>query len=246
MKGKIYLLAPAYNEEKCIQELMKRTQLLADKHELRIHFVAVNDGSSDNTLQVIQNFSGSYPIKLIDIQPNQGLANAMRTGLQYVWNNITEADVLVTMDGDDSHDPMLIPDMLEYIEQGKDIVIASRFQKGSVVKGLSLFRTLMGRGASILFRLSIGLKDVRDYTCGFRMFSGRIILMAKEKYGDCIIEEEGFSCTAEILLKLSKLGAVTQEVPMTLHYDRKVGASKMKVTKTISQTLALVRKYKKY
>jgi len=61
-----------------------------------------------------------------------------------------------------------------------------------------------------------------------------------------MIEEQGFSCTAEILLKLSKFNPIIHELPMILRYDRKIGASKMKVGKTISQTLALVRKYRSF
>lgn len=246
MKSKILLLIPAYNEERSIQGLIGRVQTLVDNHDLDFKLVVVNDGSSDETLSVVRGFECSYPIEVIDVQPNQGLANAMRIGLQFAWNNLGENDILVTMDADDSHNPLLIPRMVLQIHEGSDIVIASRFQKGAVIKGLSSFRQVTGRGASLLFRTLIGLKNVKDYTCGFRAFSGRILLLAKEKYGNRMIEEQGFSCTAEILLKMSKLDAIIHELPMILRYDRKIGESKMKVGKTISQTLALVRKYRKY
>jgi dolichol-phosphate mannosyltransferase len=246
MKSKVFLLAPAYNEEKSVQGLMARIQLLVDNHDLDFKFVLVNDGSKDNTLQVVRAFKCTYPVEIIDVQPNQGLANAMRTGLEYAWNNLGDDDVLVTMDADDSHNPMLIPRMLLQIHEGSDIVIASRFQRGSITKGLSRFRQITGSGAGMIFRLFVGLPNVKDYTCGFRAINGRMLRMAKEKYGANMIQEKGFSCTAEILLKLSKFNPIIHELPMILRYDRKIGASKMQVSKTISATLALIRKYRSY
>lgn len=246
MKSKIFLLAPAYNEEKSVEGLMQRIQQLVDNHSLDFKFVLVNDGSADNTLSVVRNFKCTYPVEVIDVQPNQGLANAMRTGLEYAWNHLGENDILVTMDADDSHNPLLIPRMMQQIHEGSDIVIASRFQKGAVTRGLSSFRQFTGNGAGLMFRTLIGIKNVKDYTCGFRAIRGGMLLLAKEKYGNKMIEEQGFSCTAEILLKLSKLNPIIHELPMILRYDRKIGASKMKVGKTISQTLALVRKYRKF
>lgn len=246
MKSKVFLLAPAYNEEKSVEGLMQRIQQLVDNHSIDFKFVLVNDGSADNTLSVVRNFSCTYPVEVIDVQPNQGLANAMRTGLEYAWNHLGENDILVTMDADDSHNPLLIPRMIQQIQEGSDIVIASRFQKGAVTRGLSSFRQFTGNGAGLMFRTLIGIKNVKDYTCGFRAIRGGMLRLAKEKYGNRMIEEQGFSCTAEILLKLSKFDPIIHELPMILRYDRKMGASKMKVGKTIKQTLALVRKYRKF
>jgi len=176
MKSKVFLLAPAYNEEKSVEGLMQRIQLLVDNHSLDFKFVLVNDGSADNTLSVVRNFKCTYPVEVIDVQPNQGLANAMRTGLEYAWNHLGENDVLVTMDADDSHNPMLIPRMMQQIQEGSDIVIASRFQKGAVTRGLSSFRQFTGNGAGLMFRTLIGIKNVKDYTCGFRAIRGGIYL----------------------------------------------------------------------
>lgn len=246
MKSKIILLAPAYNEEKSVQGLMARIQLLVDNHDLDFEFVLVNDGSADKTLEVVKAFKCTYHVVTIDVQPNQGLANAMRTGLEYAWNHLGDDDILVTMDADDSHNPLLIPRMVQQIHEGSDIIIASRFQKGAVTKGLSSFRQFTGNGAGLFFRFFIGLKNVKDYTCGFRAISGRMLRLAKEKYGNNMIQEQGFSCTAEILLKLSKFDPIIHELPMILRYDRKIGASKMNVAKTIRQTLALIRKQRSY
>ncbi len=246
MKSKVILLVPAYNEQESIKGLMKRIQLLIDNYPLDFKFVVVNDGSADNTLTVVREFKSTYAVEVIDVQPNQGIANAMRMGFGYAWNHLGENDVLVTMDADDSHNPLMIPRMLAHIHEGCDIVIASRYQKGAYIRGLSTFRQLTGYGASFIFRLFIGIKGVKDYTCGYRAISGRMLALAKERYGDRMIEEQGFTSVSEILLKLSKFKPIIRELPMILRYDRKIGESKMKVGKTISQSLALVMKYRTY
>jgi len=246
MKARVYLAVPAYNEEATIQSLMKRVQSLVNSYDLDLTFVVANDGSKDRTLEMTRSFQCTYKKEIIDIQPNQGLANAMSTLFQFAFNTMQPDDILVTMDADDSHNPLLIPRMIQQIQEGSNIVIASRYQAGAEIFGLSKFRKITAVGASMMFRLFAPIPRVKDYTCGFRAFEGELILRAKERYGVRFIEEKGFSCTAETLLKLAKLQPIVHEVPMILRYDRKAGPSKMPVMKTIKLTLALLRKYRTY
>jgi len=246
MKAKVYLAVPAYNEEKTIQSLMARVQTLVDSYDLDLTFVVANDGSRDRTLEIARTFPSTYKKEIIDIQPNQGLANAMATLYRFAFNNLKPDDIMVTMDADDSHNPLLIPRMIQQIHEGSNIVIASRYQQGAEIFGLSKFRKFTAVGASMLFRIFAPIPRVKDYTCGFRAFEGELLLRAKERYGDRFIEEKGFSCTAETLLKLAKLNPIVHEVPMILRYDRKAGPSTMPVMKTIKLTLGLLRKYRTY
>lgn len=246
MKVRVYLAVPAYNEEQTIQSLMTRVQALVDNYDLDLTFVVANDGSRDRTLEITRAFAATYKKEIIDIQPNQGLANAMRTLYQYAFDHLQPTDILVTMDADDSHNPLLIPRMIQQIQEGSSIVIASRYQRGAEIFGLSRFRKITAVGASLLFRIFAPIPRVKDYTCGFRAYEGDLLLQAKARYGQKFIEEKGFSCTAEALLKLAKLKPIVHEVPMILRYDRKAGPSKMPVLKTIKLTLGLLRKYRTY
>jgi dolichol-phosphate mannosyltransferase len=81
---------------------------------------------------------------------------------------------------------------------------------------------------------------VRDYTSGFRAYRAGILAKAFERYGDELVTERSFASMAEILLKLARAGARMSEVPMVLRYDRKGGASKMNVPRTVLKTLALM------
>src|SRR5436190_26000 len=123
----------------------------------------------------------------------------------------------------------LIPSMVQRIMSGADLVIALRYRKGSTVIGLSLFRSVMSWGARILFQLMFPIRDVRDYTCGFRAYRASFLQRTFQIYGASLVTEHSFACMAEILLKVSRLHPKTSEIPMTLRYDLKQGTSKMRV-----------------
>ncbi|MCU0350808.1 MAG: glycosyltransferase [Flavobacterium sp.] len=182
----------------------------------------------------------SANVKVIDIEPNQGLANAVRTALRHANENMENDDIMVLMDADDSHTPFLINRMISQVLEGSDVVIASRYQKGSRVIGLSKMREYLSICAAMVFIITKNIKGVKDYTCGFRAYRMSIIKKAHEVYKDRLIEQQGFGCMAELLIKLNKIGAIFHEVPFILRYDFKLSDSKIKIGKTIKQTLKLI------
>jgi dolichol-phosphate mannosyltransferase len=179
------------------------------------------------------------PLVLLQHAKNQGLGATLRDGLKAALERSTDRDVIVTMDADATHPPGLILRMLQHVEEGFDVVIASRFQPGSRVFGVSPLRRLMTRGASLLLRALFPM-GVRDFTCGYRAYRAPIIAAAFRQYGDHFIDQAGFQCMLDVLLKLRHLDVVMGEVPMVLRYDRKAGASKMKVWRTAWASLRLI------
>ncbi|MBQ7595778.1 MAG: glycosyltransferase family 2 protein, partial [Clostridia bacterium] len=81
------------------------------------------------------------------------------------------------------------------------------------------------------------VKNVKDYTCGYRAYTYDIIKKAKEKYGDKFVERRTFACMMEVLYKINLLGADFAEVPFELRYDHKEGESKMHIVKTVKDSL---------
>ena len=110
--------------------------------------------------------------------------------------------------------------------------------------GLSLIRRALSFGASIFLKLMRPIKNVKDYSCGFRMYRGSLVKALFERFGDKFIEETGFAASIEILLKASLVTDKIAEVPLILRYDKKLGASKMKIFKTIFRYFALITKLK--
>jgi dolichol-phosphate mannosyltransferase len=200
----------------------------------------VDDGSRDETGTVLQHWVPSLGIDIVTHGVNRGLGETIRDGLRRATQLASDEDVIVTMDADNTHPPSLIPEMVRKIQAGCDLVIASRYRRGAGVVGLSGYRHLMSYGARILFTVLFPIAGVRDYTSGFRAYRPAVLRNAFAAYGDAFVSERGFSCMAEILLKISKQGLMIAEVPLLLRYDQKSGASKMNVGRTVATTVRLM------
>jgi dolichol-phosphate mannosyltransferase len=168
------------------------------------------------------------------------LGETIHDGLKRAAELAGPDDAIVTMDADNTQPAALIPRLLDAVNAGSDLVIASRFRPGAKVVGLSLLRRGLTILSSYLYRSLRPIPGVRDYSCGFRAYRGRLMQQAFAAYHGRFITEEGFTCMAEILVKLSALGPVVHEVPMILRYDCKKGASKMPVARTVGRSLHLL------
>jgi dolichol-phosphate mannosyltransferase len=236
----VFLVLPAFNEEGNLALVLDACALAAKDTGCQMRIVLVDDGSTDRTSAVAQTRALQMPLELIVHEVNQGLGRTMHDGLKRAAELASPDDVIVTMDADNTQPASLIPRMLEAVNAGNDLVIASRFRPGSHVVGLSLFRRAMTIASSLLYRWIRPIPGVRDYTCGFRAYRGSLMQNAFTAYNGCFVTETGFTCMAEILVKLGALSPTIQELPMVLRYDRKKGASKMPMARTIQRSLNLL------
>jgi len=240
----IAIVLPAYNEESSIPLLIEQIRKTARMRLPEgVKIIVVDDGSTDHTTARVQALAGSDLI-LIQHSHNRGLGETIKTGLLHAIHLSPEVDVIVTMDSDNTHTPGLLMRMIMALEEGNDVVIASRYRPGARTIGLSWHRQLLSLGMSWLFRLLLPIPGVHDYSCGYRAYRAEVLQLAFQKWDNQFISQSGFSCMVDILLKLNRLNAIMTEVPMILHYDYKRGKSKMDVRKTIFETLALARREK--
>ncbi len=242
--ARIWLALPAFNEERSLPALLERCIPLGRRLEERgtgLAVLVVDDGSRDGTLAAAKSFQGRLALEVVPHGVNRGLGAALRTGIAAALERSGADDSIATMDADNTHDPALIPEMERLlIERPVDLVIASRYAPGGREVGLSPLRRVLSRGASALLALTAPVPGARDYTCGYRLYRGAFLRRAAEAWGERLIEESGFTCMAELLLKLGRGGARVAEVPLVLRYDLKAGASKMKMTRTIARYFALI------
>ena len=236
----VYIVLPAYNEEANMPRLLDSLRDAMDDSGARYQVIVVDDGSRDRTGTIVEEFAGQMPVQLIRHHVNQGLGATIRDGLLAAVARAGDRDVIITMDADDTHTPGLIVRMTRMISEGYDVVIASRYQPGSRVYGVPFLRRVMSDLASLLMRVVFPTRGVRDFTCGYRAYRASSLRAALSRYGDEFVNQEGFQCMVDILLKLRSLDLVFGEVPLLLRYDRKAGESKMKVWRTARQTLRLL------
>jgi len=240
----VILALPAYNEAACIGDLLVaacKTFEVIENYQPRV--VVADDGSTDNTADVVRNFRAPFPIEVVRHETNRGLGPNIIAVLRAALERSTDPnDVIVNMDADNTHPPDVIPSMLRLLDSGVDVVIASRYRRGSAQIGVPFKRRLLSWGARWIFAVCLRLPGVRDYTCGFRAYHAKTIRRAFETYGARLITRAGFACTDEILVNLARLDPPPSigEVPFVLRYDRKRGASKLELAKTLRETLGML------
>ena len=141
------------------------------------------------------------------------------------------------MDADNTMDPSLIPSMLDKLEAGCDVVIASRYAGGSE-HGVPFYRRVCSQGARLAATTFLNIEGVRDYTCGYRAFRAGLARRLRESKPQ-IVDSNSFTSSIELLLNLSLFEPRICEVPLELRYDLKPGQSKMNVVNTIAQYFQL-------
>ena len=234
----IYILLPAYNEAKNLVKIFKKIEKLPNVKK-NITVVIVDDCSLDDTSALIKK---KYKFKhyFLRHKKNKGLSVTLETGFKKIIKISNKNDLIVTLDSDNTHPISIIPKMVKKINNNNDIVIASRFAKGSIVNGVSIYREFLSLGAKFLFKFMHPYKNLNDYTCNFRIYKSKLIreICKNKKF----FSNEEFNIAAKIIVflihkfKFLKLS----EIPFKLSYDYKIGESKMKLTKTIVLTLKLI------
>ena len=239
-RRRVHIVLPAYNEAEGIGSLLTSVRDAMDEHPMDYQVITVDDGSRDRTAEIVEEFSHRMPVRLVRHPVNQGLGATIRDGLLAALDQADDRDIIITMDADDTHTPGLIYRMTRMVNEGYDVVVASRFQPGSRVYGVPAFRRLMTVGASLLMRAVFPTRGIRDYTCGYRAYRASALRAAFDRYQGNLVSQAGFQCMVDILLRMRRMDLVFGEVPFVLRYDRKGGDSKMKVWRTAFSTLRLL------
>ena len=232
----VWIALPVFNEERALGPLLDRFVKLSGQDLGLKGVIVVDDGSTDGSAAVLESYSRVLPIKVLRHPANLGLGETIQDALRAAAGEATPLDIVITMDADNTQPPELIPQMLAAVDAGNDVVIASRYRKSAAVSGLSAFRTLMSWGALFLFRALVPIRNVRDYTSGFRAYRAGALQRVLELHSGRLSEERGFACMAEILVKFGAAGVRIAEVPLLLRYEMKGGASKMNILATIQRT----------
>lgn len=225
----ILVLLPAYNEEASLPPLMTKLKATLGEIGEEYKIVVCNDGSKDNTQAVLEKYKQTLPLEIIEHRINRGLGESSRDLFERAAEITRSGDVIVRLDCDDTHEPEFIPQIIEKVRSGYDVVIASRFEAGGGQKGVNAYRAFISRGANLFMKVFFPISGLKEYSCGFRGYRAEKIKEAISFYGNNFIQLKGlgFTCTLEKLVKLKLINSRFGEVPFVLRYDQKQGVSKM-------------------
>lgn len=209
----ISVILPAYNEEQQIGEMLRETHGALASLEVPFEIVVVDDGSTDNTAEILQRTAEELDGVLAVILPeNQGKGNALNRGFQasrYALTCFIDADL-------DLH-PRQVETLLgEMQKTGADIVIGSKRHPESVLAYpwyRKLFSTVYYLMVLILFRL-----PVRDTQTGIKLFKREVLARSFPR-----IVGKKYTLDLELLVVANRLGYSIAEAPITLTYQAKFG-----------------------
>lgn len=226
----IYILLPAHNEECSLDFLLpKIEEYMHENKPMEYHVIACDDGSTDSTLEKLYAYQKKIPMTILHHKINRGLGETSRDLFEKAAEMSTDEDVIIRMDCDDTHEPEYIGGLLDQIDQGCDVVIASRFVDKGGQQGVNLYRKTISWLANKFMKLFFPIKGLKEYSCGFRAYKAGLIKKAITVYGNNFIQLMGlgFTCTLEKIIKLKMLGARFGESPFVLKYNQKRSSSKM-------------------
>ena len=202
MINSISIIIPCYNEEKTILKVIEN--ILALKlTNISKEIIIVDDGSTDSTTHILDNFINSENIKILKHQKNFGKGKALQTGISEASN-----EIIIIQDADLEYDPSEYPKLIKpFNEAGADVVYGSRFLGGSEYNRLLFFwHSVANKILTLICNFFTNL-NMTDMETGFKVFRKDIIKNIK-------LEEKSFGIEPEITIKLAKKKYVFYEVPI--------------------------------
>lgn len=194
---KIFVVVPAFNEEKRIGGVLSKLKNMGQK------VVVVDDGSKDKTLKISKN----YTPYVFEHKVNLGKGAALKTGCEAAFS--LGADAVILMDSDGQHKTSDLPLFIKGLEKGYSVVFGSR----NLSYGVPLVRYLGNKVASIMVNTLFGIY-ASDILCGFKA-------MTKSAYKKIRWVSKGYSVETEIVAMAGQYKLKNCEVPVeTVYYDK--------------------------
>ena len=161
------IVLPAYNESERIAATLGKIFSYAERNGWKCEVIVVNDGSNDDTAQIVRQYAAQRPnLRLLDNPGNRGKGYSVRNGMLHA-----HGDIVLFSDADLSSPIAEAEKLLSAIKSGADVAIGSRWLKTELqIQRQPLYRQLFGRIFNLLLRMVLGLR-FKDTQCGFKAFT---------------------------------------------------------------------------
>jgi dolichol-phosphate mannosyltransferase len=216
---RVVVCLPTYNERDNLGPMVRALDDVFRRHELDARVLVIDDSSPDGTGELADRLTGEFRFLSVLHRPEkQGLGPAYLAG--FVWALATDADRIVEVDCDFSHDPEDLPRLLAATENA-DLALGSRYVEGGGTRNWGLGRRAVSRFGSLYARVLLGV-GVRDLTGGFKCFRRSVL----EGIGLERISTKGYAFQIETTYRALRVGSRVVEVPIVFS-EREAGKSKM-------------------
>jgi dolichol-phosphate mannosyltransferase len=228
------IVLPTYNEAENITGFLGAIRQAVPEADILV----VDDNSPDGTAALAEATASELGhIKVLHRPGKHGLGAAYRHGFTTAFDEGYEA--IVSMDADFSHDPAVIPTMLQLVANGADAVIGSRYVPGGATENWPLRRRVLSKWGN-RYTAAVLRLPVSDCTSGFRAYRAESLRATNP----VSTTAEGYAFLTELVRKLIANGSTIVETPIVFR-DRRFGSSKMS-GRIIAESMLLVTKWGLY
>jgi dolichol-phosphate mannosyltransferase len=218
MPTRAVVCLPTYDERDNIEPMIRALGGVLDTTRDRV--LVIDDGSPDGTGEIADRLASELPwLDVLHRTAKEGIGRAYLAGFARAL--ASDAQLVLEMDCDFSHDPADVARLIAACEEGADVALGSRWVEGGGTVNWGLLRRFISRGGSLYARLVLGV-PVRDLTGGFKCFR-RVVL---ETIDLDAIAARGYGFQIEGTYRALLAGFRVVEIPITF-VDRRVGESKM-------------------
>lgn len=225
--AKAIVIIPTYNERENIGRAIEAVfEQAATVKPWSLHVLVVDDTSPDKTYELVEELAKKDTrINLLINKKKSGLGGAYLKGMAHAFSKL-EADVVFEFDADLSHDPTKIPQFLEVIDAGADMVLGTRYKLGgSIPADWGLHRKFLSMGGNIVIRIVLGSVEYSDWTSGYRCITRRVYeAVVPHLVGDRFT---GYTFQIGFLYYALKQGFDVRESVPYHFVDREIGQSKI-------------------
>ena len=238
-KPRAVILLATYNEK---DNLGKLIPFLFEKvfpqiKDWQLKVLVIDDYSPDGTANVVKKMMKKYPDLELIQGKKEGLGKAYYRGMSYLLDKDPQVDVFIQMDADLSHDPKLIPLLLEKVKEG-DVVIGNRYIKGgSIPDKWGLKRKFLSFLGNFIVSLFLFNWWVRDWTTGYRAIKSKVFKAIRNEMKEKRFN--GYTWQIAFLNKALQRGYKVVSVPLVFT-DRRFGKSKLGPEYIVNTLLYLV------
>ena len=157
----ISVIIPTYNEKDNVIPLVEKLHSVLSGYKYEV--VLMDDNSRDGTIALAESLAAKYPVRIIVRQGVRGLAVSVADGFK-----AAKGQYFVVMDADLQHPPELILKLVQALEDGADMAVASRYVKGGGMENWSTTRKIISKGAIMISHILLpSSRTVKDITSGF-------------------------------------------------------------------------------
>ncbi len=207
IKEKISVIIPCFNEERSIHDNIKKIFHYLEANFENFEIIAVNDGSNDKTVDELKRTHEEIPLTIVDNYVNEGKGNAVRDGILQ-----SKGEIMMFLDADLAIPIEELQKFIAKINNGYDIVIASRFVPGGkVIQKVLWYRVIMERAFRLIRTIIINNYKIKDTQCGFKVFKREAAMKIFP-----LMTIKRFAFDAEIIFIAGKFGYKIKELPITL------------------------------